>query len=76
MNIHFPGVKGLDIPTGWVFPKIVVCMNCGTAQFAIPDGDGKRLPREIIAVGLGMRLSRDYAGQLQWRPTVHGRHSS
>ena len=43
INIHFPGMKGLDIPTIWVFPTILVCINCGTTQFAIPDADLKIL---------------------------------
>ena len=43
MNIHFPGMKGLEIPTVWFFPTIVVCMDCGTAQFAIPDPQRKTL---------------------------------
>ena len=47
VNIHFPGMKGLNIPTVWVFPKISVCMDCGTAQFTIPDAERKEL-KEII----------------------------
>ena len=35
--IHFPGLKGLDKPIVWVFPKLLVCLNCGVAEFAIPD---------------------------------------
>jgi hypothetical protein len=35
--IHFPGLKGLDKSIVWVFPTIVVCLNCGFAEFAIPE---------------------------------------
>jgi hypothetical protein len=35
--IHFPGLKGLDKPIVWVYPKLVVCMNCGFMEFAIPE---------------------------------------
>lgn len=43
VNIHFPGMNGLNIPTVWVFPKISVCMDCGTAQFTIPEAERKEL---------------------------------
>jgi hypothetical protein len=39
MNIHFPGREGLDKPTVWVFPKVLVCLDCGFAEFAIPKND-------------------------------------
>ena len=41
--IHFPGLKGLDKPIVWVFPKLLVCMNCGFTEFAIPETDLRRL---------------------------------
>jgi hypothetical protein len=34
--IHFPGLKNLGKPVVWVFPKVVVCLDCGTAEFAVP----------------------------------------
>jgi hypothetical protein len=43
VNIHFPGRKGSTIPTVWVFPKLLVCLDCGAAQFAIPDAERKNL---------------------------------
>jgi hypothetical protein len=43
INIHFPGIRGIDMPTVWVFPKILVCMDCGTAQFTIPEAERKKL---------------------------------
>jgi hypothetical protein len=43
INIHFPKMKGIDIPTVWVFPTISVCMSCGTAQFRIPEAERERL---------------------------------
>ena len=35
--IHFPGMKDLDKPVVWVFPELVVCLDCGIAQFAVPE---------------------------------------
>jgi hypothetical protein len=39
MNIHFPGREGLDKPTVWVFPKVLVCLDCGFAEFVVPTNE-------------------------------------
>jgi len=43
MNIHYPGMKGLNIPTVWVFPRVSVCLDCGLAQLTIPHAARKEL---------------------------------
>ena len=35
--IHFPGLKGLDKPIVWVFPKLEVCLDCGLTEFIVPE---------------------------------------
>lgn len=35
--IHFPGLNGLTKPIVWAFPKIHVCLRCGSAAFTIPE---------------------------------------
>jgi hypothetical protein len=35
--IHFPGIKGLQKPIVWTFPKLCVCLDCGHAEFGIPE---------------------------------------
>ena len=42
MGIHFAGLKGLDKPIVWVFPKLAVCLDCGFTEFSI---SGTELPR-------------------------------
>ena len=37
IGIHFLGLKGLNKPIVWVFPKLVVCLNCGFTEFVIPE---------------------------------------
>jgi hypothetical protein len=37
--IHYPGLKGLDKPISWVFPKILVCLDCGFTEFTVPEKD-------------------------------------
>jgi hypothetical protein len=35
--IHFRGLEGLDKPIVWVFPELQVCLNCGFAEFTVPE---------------------------------------
>ena len=35
--LHFPGRDGLRKPIVWVFPKVLVCVDCGFAEFNVPD---------------------------------------
>jgi hypothetical protein len=35
--IHFSGLKGLDKPAVFVFPKLSVCLDCGLTEFSIPE---------------------------------------
>jgi hypothetical protein len=39
LAIHFPGLKDLDKPIVWVFPTLLVCLNCGSAEFAVPEAE-------------------------------------
>jgi hypothetical protein len=43
MNIHFAGYAGLTKPTVWLFPEILVCSDCGFAEFTISETELKRL---------------------------------
>jgi hypothetical protein len=35
MIIHFSGLRNLDKPGVWVFPKLLVCMDCGFSRFTL-----------------------------------------
>jgi hypothetical protein len=38
--LHFPGgLESLDKPPIWAYPKVVVCLDCGLAQFTVPDAE-------------------------------------
>jgi hypothetical protein len=37
MLIHFPGSKYLDKPSVWLFPKLLVCLDCGFSRFTVPE---------------------------------------
>jgi hypothetical protein len=43
MGIHFPGLKNVDKPVEWLFPELVVCLDCGTAEFTVPEEELRQL---------------------------------
>ena len=45
MGIRSPGLKGLDKPIVWVFPELIVCLDCGIAEFAVPETELRVLAR-------------------------------
>jgi hypothetical protein len=38
MLIHLPGLN-LTNPSVWVFPKLVVCLDCGLSRFSVPANE-------------------------------------
>jgi hypothetical protein len=42
---HFRDLKDIDKPAVWVFPEIVVCLECGTAQFTVPETELRQLAK-------------------------------
>jgi hypothetical protein len=51
INIHFPGLKNLDKPPVFVFPKLLVCMDCGFTEFNIPETELRLLGKDTTACG-------------------------
>ena len=49
MIIHFRGLKNLDKPGVWVFPKVLVCLDCGFSQFTVPESE-----LALLATGAGI----------------------
>lgn len=39
INIHCSGIKNLDKPSVLVFPKLVICVECGFSRFTIPEAE-------------------------------------
>jgi hypothetical protein len=46
-NIHLAGLKGLNKPAVFVFPRLVVCLECGLTQFKL-EGQQVELLREKV----------------------------
>ena len=41
--LHFRGLQNLDTPAVFVFPEVVVCLDCGVSQFEMPQPELQRL---------------------------------
>jgi hypothetical protein len=49
--IHSLGLKDFDQPMVWVFPELMVCLNCGNAEFAVPESELRLLAKGDAAAG-------------------------
>jgi hypothetical protein len=47
--IHSHGVKGVDRPGVMAFPTLVVCLDCGFSEFAIPQAELHLLRKQEAA---------------------------
>jgi hypothetical protein len=50
MVIHFSGLKNLDKPGVWVFPKFFVCLHCGYSHFNVQE-------RELASIAHTLEIS-------------------
>jgi hypothetical protein len=55
-NLHFPGWRGLDQPSVFAFPKVMVCLDCGHAEFKVAERE-LRLIREGTAPPSGKKTA-------------------
>ena len=46
MNVHFSGRDGLEKPTVWAFPEILVCLDCGFSEFVVAETELRALADE------------------------------
>lgn len=49
MGIRSPGLKNIDEPPVWAFPELAVCLNCGTAEFVVPESELRQLAKAATA---------------------------
>jgi hypothetical protein len=43
MAVHFAGLKTADKPIVWVFSEVLVCLDCGMAEFSVPIDELRQL---------------------------------
>jgi hypothetical protein len=48
MNIQFPFLKNAVRPSVLIFPKVLVCLECGFASFTVPEAELREL-RDVNA---------------------------
>ena len=53
INVHLPGLQSLDRPPLFVFPKLLVCLDCGFTEFDLPETELRLLGRRVAASGTG-----------------------
>jgi hypothetical protein len=49
INIHSPGLKNLDKPAILVFPKLLVCPDCGFVEFTLRKSEVLLLATGVAA---------------------------
>ena len=62
--IHFCGLKGLEAPIVWSFPKLLVCLECGFTEFTVPERELSVLATGKAVVGavvLGKKVAPSLA---------------
>jgi hypothetical protein len=43
VNIHFAKLRNVDKPGVFVFPRLLVCLDCGASSFMTPESELNRL---------------------------------
>jgi hypothetical protein len=51
MAIHFAEPRDIDKPVVWVLSKVVVGLDCGTPELALPEADLRQLAKGDAAAG-------------------------
>ena len=68
INVHFLGLQNLQEPSVFVFPKLLVYMDCGFTEFAIPETELRVLGK--AATGSGATRFQALAGSVDLSESV------
>jgi hypothetical protein len=49
ISIHFPHMRSLDKSSVWAFPTLLVCLDCGLAEFILLNAELSMLAKAIAA---------------------------
>ena len=53
MSIHFPGLKNISKPHVLVYPELLICLNCGMAEFFVRETELRVLAKDDAAAADG-----------------------
>jgi hypothetical protein len=48
MMIHFEGIKNVNKPGVWLFPRLWICTDCGGSRFRVPERELEQLTRVAL----------------------------
>jgi len=46
MSVHTLGLENVEKPVVWVFPKLLVCMDCGFTELTIAENELRLLGKD------------------------------
>jgi hypothetical protein len=49
MGIRSPGLKDISKPVVFVFPEVMICLDCGNAEFIVPETELRLLAKRDTA---------------------------
>ena len=49
--IDFPGLGGLEEAIVWTFPQLLICLQCGFAEFTVPERELSVLVHGKVVAG-------------------------
>jgi hypothetical protein len=49
-NIHFPGLKGADRASVFVFPRFLICLDCGQFESTLSNRELQLLKEELSSM--------------------------
>ena len=75
MLVHFPGLKNFDKPAVWLFPKLLICLDCGYSHFTVPESELATIAHTlgISSPTLKYEVGKIIEGE-EMRSEVHSRH--
>lgn len=50
MNIHFSGLRSLDQPSIFAFPRLLVCLDCGLTESILFEAELRQLRESASTV--------------------------
>jgi hypothetical protein len=70
MNMHFSGLRNIDKPGVLVFPRVLVCLDCGFSRFTTPETELRVLAKGIAVSARLLNSPLAVEGFASY-PTIH-----